>query len=343
VLVIQMRRAAQLILVELRRAEAALMRLAEAHRATPMIGRTVGRHALPITFGLKAASWLGENRRNIERLKAWRGRTATGMLSGAVGSYASLGADALAVEAEVMAALGLAPPWPADWKGNRDVHAEFGQVLALIARSWANVADDVFVRQGDDLRELAEPAMGVGSSTMPHKQNPVKSRAVLAEARVVVHQADILRDWMVSHFERDQVSSLDAVGDVGIAAERLVRDAADMAAGLIVLSDNMRRNLGRTGGLVMAERAMFLLGERIGKHTAHEEVRLAAQAAWQNGTSLVEEIARRPTLAAHAAALDLAAALDPALYVGLAPEATDRTVAMIRAARETDAEALAAS
>lgn len=340
VLVIQMRRASQLVLVELRRAEAALMRLAADHRATPMIGRTVGRHALPITFGLKAASWLGENRRNIERLKAWRARTGTGMLSGAVGSYASLGPDALAVEAEVMAELGLAPPWPADWKGNRDIHAEYGQVLALIARSWANVADDVFVRQGDDFRELAEPAMGVGSSTMPHKQNPVKSRAMLAQAGVVVHEADILRDWMVSHFERDQISSLDAVGSVSVAADRLVRDAADMAEGLIVLPENMRRNLGRTGGLVMAEQAMFLLGERIGKHTAHEEVRLAAQAAWRNGTSLVDEINRRPGLAEHAAALNLADALDPVRYIGLAPESADRTVAMIRAARETDGEAL---
>jgi adenylosuccinate lyase len=340
VLVLQMRRAAQLVLAELRRAEAALLGHAEAHRATPMVGRTAGRHALPITFGLKVASWLGENRRNIERLKAWRVRSDTGMLSGAVGSYASLGPDALAVEADVMAALGLGPPWPADWKGNRDIHAEYGQVLALIARSWANVAQDVFIRQGDDFRELEEAKMPVGSSTMPHKQNPVKSRDILAQARVVVHQADILRDWMVSMFERDQISSLEAVGPLSVAAGRLVRDAADMAEVLVVRPENMRRNLDRTGGLLMAEQAMFLLSTRIGKHTAHEEVRLAAQAAWANGTTLTDELARRPGLSEHVAALDLAHALDPARYVGLAPEATDRTVAAIRAARETDAAEL---
>jgi adenylosuccinate lyase len=336
VLVIQMRRAAALILADLRRAEAALMRLAEEHRATPMIGRTVGRHALPITFGLKVASWLGENRRNIERLKAWRTRTATGMLSGAVGSYAALGPDAFAVEAEVMAALGLGPPLPADWKGNRDMHAEYGAVLALIARSWANVAEDVFIRQGDDFRELEEPPMGVGSSTMPHKQNPVRSRAILVDSRVVVHEAGILHDWMVSLFERDQISSLDMVGAVSVAAGRLVRNAAEMAETLKVRPDNMRRNLGRTGGLVMAERAMFLLGERIGKHSAHEAVRLAAAAAWENGTTLADEIARSPGLAEHAAALDLAEALDPVRYLGLAPETTDRTLAMIRAARAAE-------
>lgn len=340
-LVIQMRRAAQLILGELRRAEAALVGLAETHRATPMVGRTVGRHALPITFGLKVASWLGENRRNIERLKDWRARTRTGMLSGAVGSYASLGADALAVEAEVMAELGLGAPEPADWKGNRDFHADYGHVLALIARSWANVAQDVFLRVGDDFRELEEARMAVGSSTMPHKQNPVFSRNILARSRVVVHQADILRDWMVSIFERDQISSLDAVGTLSEAAGDLVRDAADMAEALTVRPAEMRRNLDRTGGLLMAEQAMFLLSGRIGKHTAHEEVRLAAQAAWENGTTLAAEIARRPGLAEPAAALDLANALDPARYVGRAAEVADRAVAAIRAARATDAAALA--
>jgi adenylosuccinate lyase len=111
-----------------------------------------------------------------------------------------------------------------------------------------------------------------------------------------------------------------------------------MAETLKVRPDNMRRNLDRTGGLVMAERAMFLLGQRIGKHSAHEAVRLAAQAAWENGTSLVDEIAGRPDLAEHAAALDLARTLDPERYLGLAPEATDCTLAMIRAARDRDEE-----
>ena len=124
--VMQARRAAQMIIADLRRAEEAMLGLAQTHRATPMIGRTVGRHALPITFGLKVAVWLAENRRNIERLQGWLARTDAGMLSGAVGSYAALGPKAFVVEAEVSKELGLGEPWPADWKGSKDMFAEYG-------------------------------------------------------------------------------------------------------------------------------------------------------------------------------------------------------------------------
>ena len=334
--VLQTRRAAQLLLDHLRRAEAAMLVLADAHRATPMIGRTVGRHALPITFGMKVATWLCENRRNIERLKSWRERTNVGMLSGAVGSYASLGPDAFALEAEMLAELGLGDPWPANWKGSRDMFAEYGFVLALIAKTWGKIAQEVFILQGDDIRELEEPNTNVGSSTMPHKQNPWKSRSVMAMARVVPRQAEILQDWMVSIYERDQVSNAETLGEISVTAGRLVKDAADMVEILVVRPDAMRRNLDHTRGLIMAEHAMLMLSHRIGKHTAHHEVRLAAKQAWENGTSLVHEMAARPGLAGHVAELDLANALDPTRYVGLSPEVTDRTIAAIRRDRAAE-------
>lgn len=110
----QCRDAARIFIADLRQVEEGLLRLAQEHRATPMIGRTVGRHALPLTFGVKVGSWLGENRRNIERLKGWLDRSNTAMLSGAVGSYAALGADAFAVEADVAKELGTGAPLTAD-------------------------------------------------------------------------------------------------------------------------------------------------------------------------------------------------------------------------------------
>lgn len=329
----QARLAVRLVIAQLLRAEAAMLRLAEAHRATPMVGRTVGRHALPMTFGLKVASWLAENRRSIDRLRGWLARNDTGMLSGAVGSYAALGPDALAVEAEVMRELGVGEPWPADWKGAKDMFAEYGALLGIMARSWGRIGQEVFLLQGDDMRELEDPSESVGSSTMPHKVNPALSREVVRLSRVVPAEASILLDWMVSIHERDQISNADVIGQVAIAAERQARAAAEMMEKLVVHPDAMARNLGRTNGLIMAEHAMFLLGERIGKHTAHEEVRLAAQAAWQKGTTLLAEIAARPGLAPLVVELDLANQLDPARYLGLAPEATDRAIAAIRAAR----------
>lgn len=334
--VMQARQATRMLLADLRRAENAMLMLAEAHRATPMIGRTVGRHALPITFGLKVSVWLAENRRNMERLKGWMARTNAGMLSGAVGSYAALGADAFDVEAEVSRELGLGEPWPADWKGSKDMFAEYGMLLALTAKTWGKIAQEVFLLQGDDFRELEEASMAVGSSTMPHKVNPAHSRTVVQLSRQIPHQAEVLLEWMVSIHERDQISNSDTIGDISVTADRLTKAAVRLVEGIKVNPENMRRNLGRTNGLIMAEHAMFLLGEKIGKHSAHEVVGAAAKAAWEKGTTLEAELAARPEVAQHVAELDLKTQLDPAAYLGLAPESVDRTVAAIRKAQEAD-------
>ncbi len=334
--VMQARRAAQMVIADLRRAEEAMLKLAEMHRATPMIGRTVGRHALPITFGLKVSVWLAENRRNIERLKGWLDRTNAGMVSGAVGSYAALGDKAFLVEAETSRELGLGEPWPADWKGSKDMFAEYGLLLAISAKTWGKIAQEAFLLQGDDFRELEEASLAVGSSTMPHKVNPAHSRTVVQLSRVVPHQAEVLLDWMVSIHERDQISNADAITEVSVTSDRLVKAALRLVESMKVNEANMRRNLGRTNGLIMAEHAMFLLGEKIGKHSAHEEVGAAAKAAWRNGTTLEAELEARPGIAAHVLALDLKTQLDPATYIGLAPESVDRTVAAIRKARAAD-------
>jgi adenylosuccinate lyase len=336
VLVLQGREAMRLIGVQLRALEERLLELAREYRATVMIGRTVGRHALPITFGLKVAAWLGENRRNIDRLTAWRERTNTAALSGAVSSYASLGEDAFALEADFAGELGLGEPWPMDWKGSRDMFAEYAALLALAATTWTKIAQELFLLQGDDIREVEERSTGIGSSTMPHKINPLHSRTVMARAREVTSGAGVLLDWMVTIHERDQVSSADALGTVSTSLDRLLRAAQAMLASLVVNAGAMRANVGRTRGLIMAERAMFLLAPAIGKHTAHHEVRLAAAEAWKNGTTLVEELRRRPAIAGAAASLTIIDQLDPTAYVGLAPQAVDRTIAFITARRAHD-------
>jgi adenylosuccinate lyase len=333
VLVLQCRNAAALFIKHLLALEDRMLELARQHRATVMIGRTVGRHALPITFGLKVASWLGENRRNIDRLESWRARTTTGTLSGAVSSYAALGEAAFALEADFTAELGLGEPWPMDWKGSRDMFAEYATLLAIVAKTWTKIAQELFLLQGDDIREVEEQTTGIGSSTMPHKINPLHSRTVMARARDVTNGAGLLLDWMVSIHERDQVSSADALGTISNALDRLLRAAKKMLTGLVVNADTMRANVGRTRGLIMAERAMFLLAPAIGKHTAHQEVRLAAAEAWRCGTTLVEELRRRPAVAGDAGSLAIIDGLDPTAYVGLAPEAVDRTIAFITARR----------
>src|SRR5690606_11193101 len=186
--IIQMRRAMQRFCERALSPEARLMWLAQTHRSTPMMCRTVGRHALPITFGLKASTWMLENRRNVDRMQGWLTRTNTGVLGGAVGTYAALGDLGFEVEALTMDELGLGPPEPADWKGTRDKHAEWGCTLAIMAKSLARMAQDIFLLQGDDIAELDEGNTEVGSSTMPHKSNPRKATAVIGLARQVAHE-----------------------------------------------------------------------------------------------------------------------------------------------------------
>jgi adenylosuccinate lyase len=152
----------------------------------------------------------------------------------------------------------------------------------------------------------------------------------------VPHQAGVLLDWMVSIHERDQISNSDTIGEVSVTAERLTKAAVRLAETIKVNPENMRRNLGRTNGLIMAEHAMFLLGGKIGKHSAHEEVGAAAKEAWQKGTTLEAELVARPSVAKHVAELDLGKQLDPAGYIGLAPESVGRTIAAIRKARAED-------
>jgi adenylosuccinate lyase len=339
VYVMQTREAARMVIRDLRRLEEIMIGTARTHRATPMIGRTVGRHALPITFGMKVASWIAENRRNIERLKAWVARTDTGMLSGAVGSYAALGPNAFAIEAEVMKELGLGEPWPADWKGAKDMFADYGLILTVTAKTLGKIGQEIFLLQEDDTRELEDPSDAVGSSTMPHKVNPRFSRAVVQHSRVVPHQAEVLLDWMISIHERDQISNADTLGEISVTMDRQLKAAISLMEVLKVHPENMARNLNRTGGLIMAEHAMFLLGEKIGKHTAHEEVRLAARAAWERGTNLTDEIAKRPGLAKWVEELDLRNQLDPTKYLGLAPESVDRTIAAVQKARAAAGDA----
>lgn len=335
--VIQMRRAMERFCERALCIEARLMALAQTHRSTPMMGRTVGRHALPITFGLKASTWMLENRRNIVRMQGWLSRTNTGVLGGAVGTYAALGDQGFAVEALTMEELGLAPPEPADWKGTRDKHAEWGCTIAIMAKSLARMAQDIFLLQGDDFAELDEGNTEVGSSTMPHKSNPRKATAIIGLSRQIAHESGVLLDWMVSIYERDQISNDSSLASIATNMDQLLAAAEGLLAGLAVHPANMDRNLGRTDGLIMAERIMFALGRHIGKHKAHVVVRDAARQATADGLAFREALLAQEALASNLSEAELDELLDHRTYLGLAPEAVDRAIEYVAACRTADA------
>ena len=331
--ILQMRNAVDIIKSDLLAVEDLLLSLAEKHADTPMMGRTLGRHALPITFGLKISVWLAENRRHIDRLDDLKKRIQTGMVSGAVGSYAALGEKAFEVEKLTMKELGLAEPELADWKGARDRHAEYGFVLAGIAKTYGKIAQELFILQTDEYGEVSENNPSVGSSTMPHKQNPMRLTRVIAASRTVPAYAQMLADWMVSIHERDQISNAATLKDISLALDGMLSRMKSVFKDLEVFPEAMRRNMNRTNGLVMAEPLMFALGEKIGKHTAHEEVRLLAREAFARKLSLKDAVLARPELAKHFKPEELDALLDPTKYTGKSAEVTRLVVSQIKALR----------
>ena len=335
--ILQLRAAARAMLKDMREIEDSLIDMARKHRSTPMIGRTLGQHALPITFGLKVGSWAAENRRNMERLKDWLRRTNTGILSGAVGTYAGLGDKGLEIEALTMKELGLDPPDAVDWHGSRDKFADFGNVMALIGITFQKIGQEIFLLQSTDLGEVEEYAiMAVGSSTMPHKRNPNQSRNLVIQSRKIRRNAEVLLDWMVSIHERDQISSAGELKEICLNTDRLLKAAKPLLKNLVVKPDAMLQNLGKTKGLIMAEEMMFVLGKKIGKHTAHEEVRKVTQEAFQKGITFKEALLSHPEIAKNLNPEELDTLLDPTRYIGLSPQAVDRLIEETQKFRATD-------
>ncbi|WP_018914841.1 lyase family protein [Thiomonas sp. FB-6] len=280
----------------MRSVESMLAALAIRHRATPMIGRTLGRHALPITFGFKVAVWLAENRRNLDRLRAWRVGASCGVFSGAVGTYSILGSHGPRVEVEVLRELGLGSPEVIDPKGSFDRYAEFASILAIAAKSYGRIAQEVFLLQGDDIRELGESSSAVGSSTMPHKSNPTLSIEVLSRSREVGAMLDVILDWMLVVHERDSAHHDGTLTRMCIDFGQLLSCMCALLGRLQIFPQNMLRNIGRTHGMVFAEALTQRLAPLIGRRTAHSRLHALAVEAAERGQDLFDAVAQDPHL-----------------------------------------------
>jgi len=338
VLILQVLDAIEAYRTDMLAIEDQMLALAEAHRDTPMIGRTLGQHALPITFGKKVAVWAAVNRRNIERLEEVRDRLRRlGVLKGAVGTHLGLGPKGAAIEQRVSKSLGLLEPGPADWHGARDVLAEYGLTLALISKSYAAIGDEVFRLQMTDIDEVAEvrPDTAVGSSTMPQKSNPSLSEALIHHGRTIPRLSEVLLDDVVNAFERDNTSRpIEVVEDISIASADMVSDAASLLKRLEVHKEQMRANLDRTGGLIMSQRIVLYLSDEIGRELAEEHVRMAAAATLKGEGDFRAVLLSDPVIGPRLKGR-LDGLLDPTTYLGLSAEEVDRTVASIKAARRT--------
>ncbi len=337
--ILQVRASLNVMIGDMRQIETALIALAREHRATVMVGRTLGQHALPVTFGKKVAVWAAQNRRNIERMKALLVRVEhMGVLKGAVGTHLGLGPKGIEVEQRVAQLLGLRAPDPADWHGARDNFAEYGLLLALIAKSYASFGDEVFRMQMTDIFEVEErlASSNVGSSTMPHKRNPRKSEVLVHHGRTIPRVAEVLLDDVQNDFERDNTSRANLViEDITLKAAIMMADMKRLLSRLVVHPDNMLANLQRTDGMIMSQRIMLFLADKIGRDEAENRVRAAARAASDSGRPFRRLLREDAVLWPHLEA-ELDALLDPTTYTGLSAEQVDRTVLQIEQLRETD-------
>lgn len=277
---LQLKEALQVLEGRLNRLEEVLLKLTDRYKHTLMVGRTHGQHALPITLGLKFAVWLREVSRHLERLHQCRERILVGKLTGAVGTQAGFGLEGLKVQRLVMERLGLKPVEVSTQIVQRDRHAELLCLLAIIASSLDKFATEIRELQRTEIGELAEPfrlGRQVGSSTMPHKVNPIRCERICSLAKLVRSLTIPALENVVSWQERDLTNSAAErfiIPEALILVDYMVDLMVKVLEGLHVNEERMRRNLELTKGRIMSEAVMLALTRKgMGRQEAHRLLR----------------------------------------------------------------------
>ncbi len=282
----QMREAADLLLEDLGGLERVLADLAVKHQGTVMIGRTHGIHAEPTTFGLKLAMWLMEVRRARERLTRAREVASYGKLSGAVGTFANVSPR---VEEYVCERLGLKPEPISTQVIQRDRHAEYLALLAIVGASLDKFATEIRHLQRTEVREVEEPFSEgqKGSSAMPHKRNPVACEQVSGLSRLLRSNVQAALENVALWHERDiSHSSVERVilPDSTILLDYLLVRFREILEGLRVYPDTMRRNLNGTHGVIFSQQVLLSLAKAgASREAAYRMVQRTAMRAWEEG------------------------------------------------------------
>ncbi len=328
-----LRAAIDALLSDIDRAIAGFARQARSHRHTAMVGRTWLQHALPIPFGLKLAEYAAALDRSRTRLRRLRSEALALQFGGAAGTLAALGDNGLRVAEKLAQELDLPLP-DAPWHTHRDRFAEAASVLAIIAGTCGKIARDVSLLMQTDVGEAFEPSgegRG-GSSTMPHKRNPVAAASALGAATMAPGLAATMFAAQVQDHERSAgpwhaewptLPSLLLVTSGALAA------IVDIAEGLEVDAARMRANLDTTRGLIMAESVTFALAEKLGKSEAHHLVEAASKKAVAEKKSLRDVLAGEPKVTQQLDAKKLADLFEPMAYQGVSQAMIDRLLASL--------------
>ena len=330
-LVLQLRRALELIEADLAQLGETLATQARRYVATPMAGRTWLQHATPVTLGMKIAGWLGAVTRSRQRLRELKPRLLVLQFGGASGTLAALGEQAMPIAEALAVELQLTLP-DQPWHTQRDRLVEFGAVLGLIAGSLGKLGRDISLLMQTEAGEVFEPsAPGKGgSSTMPHKRNPVGAAVLIGAATRVPGLLSTLFSAMPQEHERSLGlwhAEWETLPEICCLVSGSLQQALLVADGLEVDADRMTHNLDLTQGLVLAEAVSIVLAQRVGRDTAHDLLEQCCKRAVAEQRHLRAVLGDEPQVTAELSDAELDRLLDPAHYLGQAHTWVERAVA----------------
>ncbi len=329
-LVLQMLQAFEILESDLAVLCRGLTQLAQKHRSTPIAGRTLMQHALPMTFGVKVAAWLDAMNRHRERFADTKARVLVLQFGGAVGTLSALREKGLQVADAVATELNLGLP-AMPWHTQRDRVAEAATTLGLCTGTLGKIARDIALHMQTEIAEVFEPTgegRG-GSSTMPHKRNPVTAAVVLSAAIRVPGLVSTMLSAMVQEDERglgNWHAEWETLPEIFRLTAGALHQLATIVPQLEIDAARMRSNLDATKGLIFAEAVTLAVGKHIGKSSAHALVEAASRQARDSGTHLREVLAQNPAVTEHLTSAELDRLFAPENYLGVAEELVDRVI-----------------
>ncbi len=321
------------LLADIERAISGFAKLARQHRHTAVVARTWLQHALPMPFGLKLAEYAAALHRSRARLKRLRSDGLALQFGGAAGTLAALGDKGLLVAEKLAHELKLPLP-DAPWHTHRDRIAEAASVFAIVTGTCGKIARDVSLMMQTDVAEAFEPSgegRG-GSSTMPHKRNPVAAASALAAATMAPNLAATIFAAQVGDHERSTGpwhAEWPTLPTLMLVTSGALAAIVDIAEGLEVDTARMRRNLDATSGLIMAEAVSMALAEKIGKSDAHHLIEAASKKAVADKKHLRDVLSSDAKITAHLNAEKLAKLFEPMAYQGDSQALIDRLLASL--------------
>ncbi|MCB5238611.1 adenylosuccinate lyase [Niallia circulans] len=333
-MILQLKEANEIIRRDTKRVAELLIGLASKYKNTPMPARTHGMQGLPTTFGFKLAVVLSEFERHLDRLNSIQPRIFTGVLAGGVGTYAALGSIGPKIEERALEILELNAPTIC-WHSSRDRISEYGSVLGLISGSLGKLGNEFYNLMRTEIDEVEEPfsAGNVGSTTMPHKRNPAIFEGIASLTKPILHSVALLHESLVMEHERDAMSWRSewiALPEICLYLSSQLKSMKTVLEGLVVKPENMLINLERLGGLILSERVMFALSEKIGKQTAHHLIYEIAMESAEQKIPFKKLLAQNDKVAAVLTEEQINQLLDPSQYIGLASKKVEEVIASIQ-------------